>query len=59
MDKVIDKCRAEECQPCAAFALMNCVPLHYHQNVLPGRLFMLEEFCFASDGGGGEEVLRS
>ena len=38
---------------CAALVLMNGVPLHYHQNVLPGQLFMLEEFCFASDGGGG------
>lgn len=37
---------------CAVLVLTNCVPLHYHQNVLPGHLFMLEEFCFASDGVG-------
>ena len=44
---------------CAALVLTSCVPLHYHQNVLPGHLFMLEEFSFASDGGGGQRAQAS
>ena len=44
---------------CTALVLTDCVLLHYRQNVLPGHVFMLEELCFAADGGEGEEVLRS
>lgn len=44
---------------CIALVLTDCVLLHHRQNILLGHLFMLEELCFAADGGEGGEVLRS